>query len=291
MDTNIRILKEKDKKEISTFVKGLYETGYLSSLLQYHKKRPQRTIPFVYEDGNIIKAFCFFHFSNKESGWISGMRVKKQCQKSGIPTKFTRNIIEYATKKHLLWVGINTSLKNKSVQRICKKLKFTRYDAYSIYMFKPLSLKNLTQRKLFQLPQIKEKKSIDEYFSKRKFAKLLFIIDPVFCWIRLSSNLENSLITKGNCYRYNKKIIIMQRWGENAVFNIFGNYKASEYEDFLAQLYKEYRVKSKGNLLFCVSKRAERGMKRIYSKISNEVTPYSGEIQRSCWYVYGKFLR
>ncbi|GAJ21791.1 unnamed protein product, partial [marine sediment metagenome] len=67
-----------------------------------HKDHPERTIPFVFEEGKVIKAICFFHLSTEEDGWLMGMRVKKEYQKRGIAKIFTKEMIDFAEEKGLI---------------------------------------------------------------------------------------------------------------------------------------------------------------------------------------------
>ena len=291
VDKRIRVYKEENLEEILSFTKGLYESGYIPYLLDYHKDHPERTIPFVFEEGKVIKAICFFHLSTEEDGWLMGMRVKKEYQKRGIAKIFTKEMIDFAEEKGLSWIGLNTSFKNRSVHNICKSLKFERYEAYNIYEFRPVVLKRLKQKRTFELIEVKKKDELERYFRKREIRRLLFVIDPGFTWIRITDTVLNELLSGKNFYQYNKNLISLQRWGENIVFNVFGKYNLSEYEDFLVQLYKEYPEKSKGRIIFCVRKADGRGISQLFSAIATQAAIKKCDVERSDWYVYGKSLK
>ncbi|TES92378.1 MAG: hypothetical protein E3J87_05525, partial [Candidatus Cloacimonadota bacterium] len=283
MDKRIRVYKEKDLNEILAFTKTLYASGYVPYLLDYHKKHPERTIPFVFEEKKVLKALCFFHFSTRDDGWLMGMRVRKECQKSGVATIFTRELVEYSEKKGLSWIGLNTSFKNRSVHHICKRLNLKRYEAYYIYEFNLDMLKKLKQKKSIDLIEFNKKDEVNEYLNKKKIKRLLFVLDPGFIWTRITDTALNNLTSGKNLYLYNKKLISLQRWGKNIVFNIFGNYRLSEYEELLAQLYREIPENSKGRIILCVRRADDKGILKLYNKIETPDAIKNYDVERSDW--------
>ncbi len=291
VDGRIRILNERDSEEIRRFTKDLCESGYIQYLLEYHRKHPERTIPFVFEGKSQIKAICFFHYSNDRDGWLMGMRVKKEYQRGGIiAVQFTDKMATYAREKGLEWIGLNTSFRNKSVQKICKRLQFVRNGAYHIFEFNIIILKLLKQTNTFNLCEVTEKNKIENYFKKRRIGRYLFVIDPAFIWIRLTDSILKKTIEKRSFYFYRNRIIAIQKWGRNIVFNSFGKWSFIEYVDFLAQLYKELPEGAKGRIIFCVRKGDSNGINQLYNKLASPVTLEKGDVERSLWYLYGKYL-
>jgi len=220
-----------------------------------------------------------------------GMRVRKEYQRKGIATTFTETMLDYAEERGLSWIGLNTSFKNTSVHYISRRLKFVKHEAYYIYEFNPDILKNIKQRKAIKLIEINTEITIEDYLKKGKIKKLLFVLDPGFIWIRITNDVLSKLILEKNLYFYNNKLISLHKWGKNIVFNIFGNYNLSEYENFLSQFIKEYPEKSKGRILFCIRKKDIRGISQLYNKISKQGDLKEYDIEKSDWFVYGRFLK
>lgn len=290
VDKRIRVYSSGDSKEILMFTKDLYESGYISYLLNYHKKNPKRTIPFILEDKKMIKAICFFHFSNEVDGWLMGMRVRKEYQKGGIASLFTEELVSYAKANRLEWIGLNTSFKNKSVHRICKSLEFDRYDAYYIIEFSPHILKTLRQRGEVELDGALQMHEVVEYFNINRIKRFLFVIDPGFIWIQLTDNILDSLIKHKSIYWYKNKLVILQRWSEFLVFNFFGKLTYIEFVNFLAQLYKEFPKEPKGRIACCIRKSEMRGMNQLLSKIPESKIGRDKEVELSDWFLFGKSL-
>jgi GNAT superfamily N-acetyltransferase len=290
VDRRIRIYRKGDRDEIIAFTKDMYAPNYVSFLLEYHEKHGKRTIPFVYEEKDEIQAICFFHICNEEDGWLMGMRVKKGFQRSGIASVFTRELVDYARKQRLTWLGLNTSFRNRSVHHICKRLEFERNEAYYIYEFNPQILDRLKQTNEIVLDAIVDVDAVDHHLKRKRIKKYLFVVDPGFIWIRLTDNIAKELLNMQGFHFYNGKIVSLQRWGEFLTFNFFENHAFIEHVDFFAQLYKEYPDPSKGRIIACVRKKDSKGIDELYEKLATPKAIEQGDVEKSDWYLYSKFL-
>ena len=290
MDKRIRKYRKEDRDEIIAFTKDMYAPGYVSFLLDFHEKNQERTIPYIYEDGNEIRALCFFHYCNEEDAWLMGMRVKEQYQRSGIATVFTEELTRFAKEQKLTWIGLNTSFKNRSVHNICKRLGFERNEAYYIYEFNPKILKLLRQTNEIALDAVADVDEMKRYLKQRRIRKYLFVVDPGYTWMRLTDNSIKELVNMQGLHYYNGKVISLQRWGEFLTFNFFGNYGFVEHVDFLAQLYREYPDPSKGRITYCVRKRDRKGIDELYGKLATPKTIERWDVEISDWYLYSKYL-
>lgn len=290
MDKRIREYRKQDKEEILAFTKDMYAPNYVAFLLDFHEKHKKRTLPFVFEESGEIKAVCFFHICNEEDGWLMGMRVKKEFQRSGIATVFTEGLTRYARKQKLTWLGLNTSFKNRSVHGICKRLGFERNDAYYIYEFNPKILKRLKQTNEISLDTVGDVNEANRYIKRKRIKKYLFVVDPGFIWIRLTENCIKELINLQGLHYYNGKLISMQRWGEFLTFNFMGNLGFIEHVDFLAQLYREYPDPSKGRIIYSIRRRDNRGINQLYEKLATPKALEQWDVEKSDWYLYSKLL-
>lgn len=290
MGKRVRTYRKEDKEEILAFTKDMYAPNYMSFLLDFHEKHQKRTIPFVYVDGNEIRAVCIFHFCNDEDGWLMGMRVKKEFQKSGIATEFTEELIRFARDRKLTWLGLNTSFKNRSVHNICKRLGFERNGAYYIYEFNPAILKRLKQSHGITLDAVEDVEEANKWFKRKRAKQYLFVVDPGFIWIRLTDNIIKQLLNLQGLHYYQGKMVSMQRWGEFLTFNFFGDHGFIDHVDFLAQLYREYPDPSKGRIIYCVRKGHSKGIDELYGKLATPKALEKWDVEKSDWYLYGRDL-
>ncbi len=281
---------KKDKAEILGFTKDMYAPGYVSFLLDFHEKNRMRTVPFVFEEKGEMRAICFFHRSNEEDGWLMGMRVKRKFQRSGIATIFTEELVRYARKQGLRWMGLNTSFQNRSVHGICKRLGFERNGAYSIYEFDPKILKRLKQTRRIALERVHDVDIAEGQLRRRNMKPYLFVVDPGYIWIRLRENTIKELINLQGLHLYNGKLVALQRWGEYLTFNFFRSHGFIEHVDLLSQLFREYPDPSKGRIAYCVQKKDSKGIDQLYEKLATPKALEREYVEKSDWYLYSKFL-
>ena len=290
MGKKIRLYKNKDKNEVITFAKDLYESGYIPNLLNAYRKNPEKTIPFVFEENGTIKGISFLHISTNEDGWLMGMRVKKQFQKAGVAITFTEEMIGYAKGIGLKWVGFNTTPTNKSIKRLTKKLKFTKMETYQIFEFNVYTLKQIPQKKTIKLYDISKEDKVKNYLGKRKLKRLYFTINPGFIWFRITDQTLKNLIVEKNFYVYNNDLVSFQRAGSYIIVNVFGRYNLNEYSNFLSEFYMEYPKNAKGIIILCVRQKNAAPLKKVYNMISSSLYAVKRDVLTSTFVVYGKSL-